>query len=68
MIYRHMIRYGHSGIIPLLVNSYRDMIEFHSMRDYEAANTYEEAPNREPIIDEELAILDEGFDVDSVEN
>ena len=64
MIYRHMIRYGNSGISPWAYNYYEDMIKCHTVRDEEATNIDEVAPN----IDEEETMLDEGFEVDRMLN
>jgi hypothetical protein len=64
VIYRHMIRHGHSGIIPWDNNYYEDMIEVHSMRDEEVPNIPEVAPN----IDEEATMLDEGVEVNRMLN
>jgi hypothetical protein len=64
VIYRHMIRHGHSGISPWDNNYYEDMIEVHSMRDEEVPNIHEVAPN----IDEEANMLDEGVEVNRMLN
>jgi hypothetical protein len=64
VIYRHMIRHGHSGIIPWENNYYEDMIEVHSMRDEEVPNIPEVAPN----IYEEATMLDEGVEVNRMLN
>lgn len=57
VIYLHMIRYGHSGIISWDKNNYLDMVESHNMRN-------EKAPN----IDEDATKLDKGFEVDRMLN
>jgi hypothetical protein len=45
VIYEHMLKFGHSGIIPFPQNYYPDRIQLHSMRDEEAPNIDEEATN-----------------------
>ena len=57
VIYRHMIRYGHSGISPWAYNYYEDMIELQTMRDEGETN-----------INEEIEMFDEGFEVDRMLN
>ena len=60
VIFAHMLRFGHSGIIPFPQNSYPNSIPLQSMRDVEAQNIDEEATNS----DEEETILDEGVEID----
>ena len=61
VIFEHMLRFGHSGIIHFPQNiSYPDKIPFQSMRDVEVQNIDEEATNS----DEEETILDEGVEID----
>ena len=59
LIYRHMIRHGHSGVSPRNINYFEYMRQLRSMRDEEVPNLTEVATH----IDEDAKILDEGVEV-----
>ena len=64
VFFKHMLRFGHSGISPFPQNSYPNRIPLQSMRDVEAPNIDEEASNA----GEHATILDEGIEVDRMMN
>ncbi len=64
VIFKHMLKFGHNGIIPFPQNSYPNRIPLQSMRDVKAPNIDEEASN----VDEHATILDEGIEVDRMMN
>ena len=45
MIYEHMLKFGHNGVIPFLQNYYPDSLQLHSMRDVEVPNINKEEKN-----------------------
>ena len=59
VIFAHMLRFGHNGIIPFPQNSYQNRIPLKVMRDVEAPKTDKDAKNVD-----EYAMLDEGIEFD----
>ena len=64
VIFKHMLKFGHSGISPFPQNSYLNRIPLQVTRDVEAPNIDDEASNA----DEHATILDEGIEVDRMMN
>ena len=64
VIYEHMLKFDHTGIITFPQNYYPDRLQLHSMRDVEVPNINEEATNT----DGEVGTLDEGIEVDRMLN
>ena len=64
VIYEHMLKFAHIGIIPFPQNYYLDSLQLHSMRDVEVPKINEEATNKDGY----FRTVDEGIEVDRMLN